>query len=148
MPCTLAVPVVLAGATAGPVCSGTPSNPTFGCDALDVEVAPEVPAALEVLVAAALDVPVPALELELELEPQAARVSAHNSAVARPRAVTVVVGQRRLPPPKSDRKNRKTLKTSRKIDAAIGTAPPMVVRRRRLKSNTVNAPKIANPATA
>jgi hypothetical protein len=82
MPFTLPVPVVLAGATGGPVCSGTPSNPTVGCDALDVEVA--VPAALEVPVLAALVVPVLAPELELEFEePHAARLSAHNSAVAK-----------------------------------------------------------------
>jgi hypothetical protein len=40
------------------------------------------------------------------------------------------------------------LKMSRKIAAAIGTAASGVLRRRRLKSKIVNAPKIPSPATA
>ena len=86
MPCTLPVPVVLAGAISGPVCSGTPSKPTAGSDALVEVAAPEevpVPEALDVPVAAALDVPV-AAELELEFDdPHAASANAHNSAVER-----------------------------------------------------------------
>jgi hypothetical protein len=40
------------------------------------------------------------------------------------------------------------LKTSRKIAAAIGTGASGVLRRRRLKSKIVNAPKIPSPAMA
>ena len=57
---------------------------------------------------------------------------------------------RRPPPPKICSMNRNTLKMSRKIPAAIGTAlaPPCCLRRRRLKSKIVNPPKITRPRTA
>ena len=86
IPSTFPVPVVLAGASGGPVCRGTPSNPVVGCDA-DV-VAPAdvpVPPALDVPVPAELEVPVlagPVAELELGFdEPQAARARAQTIAV-------------------------------------------------------------------
>jgi hypothetical protein len=82
MPCTLPVPVVLAGASSGPVCNGTPSKPIAGCDALDV--VPVLPDVL-VLPDAAVPVPVDPAEPELELEfdePHAARARAQASAVA------------------------------------------------------------------
>src|ERR1700744_3121081 len=86
MPSTLPVPVVLAGASCGPVCSGTPSKPIAGSDAL--ELAPVVPALPDVPVFAEVPVPVPVepaepeAELELDEPPQAARARAHRSAAA------------------------------------------------------------------
>src|SRR3954453_4659551 len=56
--------------------------------------------------------------------------------------------QSRRPPPNRLSASRKMLKMSRKIAAAIGTAASGVLRRRRLKSKIVNAPKIPSPATA
>ena len=52
------------------------------------------------------------------------------------------------PFPNSCRKNRKTLKMSRKMPAAIGTAAELFARRRRLKSMIVKPPKITRPRTA
>ena len=58
------------------------------------------------------------------------------------------VAYRRLPPPNRDSSSRKTLKMSRKIDAAIGTELAMSARRSRLKSKIVNAPNTTSPSTA
>src|SRR5690606_17437681 len=52
------------------------------------------------------------------------------------------------PPPKSWRKNRNTLTTSRKIDAAIRGAISMPARRRRLKSKIVRNANTTRPRTA
>src|SRR3954471_22491316 len=59
-----------------------------------------------------------------------------------------VLCQSRRPPPNSSSASRKMLKMSRQIAAAIGTAASGLLRRRRLKSKTVNAPKIPSPAIA
>src|SRR3954467_5652495 len=52
------------------------------------------------------------------------------------------------PPPKRLSRRRKTLKMSRKMPAAIGTALWPPARRRRLKSKIVYPPKITRPRTA
>src|ERR1700744_3475059 len=86
MPATLPVPVDPAGSICGPVCSGTPSKPMAGSDALvvpvpAVEVAPElevpVPVAAALLAAV---LPPPLVELELD-RPHAARISTQSSEV-------------------------------------------------------------------
>src|SRR5436305_1605222 len=57
---------------------------------------------------------------------------------------TAATGERR-PPPKIRNRTRRTLNTSRKIEAAIGTALPMLARRRRLKSKIVKPPNTTSP---
>jgi len=80
--------------------------------------------------------------------PRAVGTTWPRSQSERDRTPVTRVGQLRPLPPKILSMNRNTLKMSRKMPAAIGTALCIEARRSRLKSKIVKPPKITRPATA